>query len=183
MGDTLPPDAVERARTLTRRAREAVDDDERIAYLDERDALLAEHGYTARVREEGDRDVLVLHPDGWLDDGVVQVDRIEDTSRAVETPISGVGDGDWETIEAYNRAIATRIADEHGAVHGATAHSFADFMSNHYAKPISEATRNECEEFRTEYFVRNAWPTDEQRAAVDRSLELVVELAERSETP
>ena len=42
--ETLPDDVAARARTLTRRMREAVDDDERAAYREERDGLLAEHG-------------------------------------------------------------------------------------------------------------------------------------------
>ena len=181
MAETLPSDVIERAETLTRRLRNATDDDERKAYAEARDALVAEHGYTARIREEGDRAVLVLYPDEWLEDGTVRVDRIDDTSRAVERPLSGVGDGDWEAVEAYNRAVATRVAEEYGSVHGATAHAFADFMSNHYAKRVDGATRREREEFETDYFVRNAWPTAEQYASIERSLELVFETAEASE--
>ena len=177
--DPLPDDVVDRAATLTRRAREAVDPNEREAYLAERAALLSDHGYTARVREEDTNETLVLHPEEWLADGVVQVDRIDDTGRAVEVTLSGTGSEDeWDAVEAHNRAVAERVADEHGEVHGATAHAFADFMSNHYAKPIERATPGERAEFREEYFPRNAWPSDEQREAVERSLELVVEAAE-----
>lgn len=178
-GTELPDAVVDRAETLTRRARNAVDGNERAAYLAERDALLEDRGFTARVRREDGDATLVLYPEEWLVDGVVRVDRVEDTDRAVEVRLSGTGSGDdWEAVEAHNRAVAERVHEEHGPVHGKTAHAFADFMSNHYAKAIEKATPEEREEFRTDYFPRNAWPTDEQRAALEESLRLVVETAE-----
>jgi hypothetical protein len=176
--DELPEAVVDRAEALTRRAREAVDENERRAYLEEREELLADHGFAPRVREEDAGETLVLHPEEWLEDGVVQVERVEDSERAVEVRLSGTGSGaDWDAIEAHNRAVADRVAAEHGEVHGKTAHAFADFMSNHYAKPLEDATPAEREEFRTDYFPRNAWPTAEQREVVERSLELTVETA------
>lgn len=176
---TLPDDTVEEAERLTRLAREAVDDAAAEAYREERDDLLAEHGFIARVRSEDTHDVLVCHPEEWLDEaGRVDVTRVEDTSRAVEVPLSGPGDGaDWDAVEAHNRRVAERVAAEHGDVHGQTAHAFADFMSNHYAKPIGEATPAEREEFRTDYFLRNAWPTDEQREMIEESVELALVVA------
>ena len=51
--ESLPEAVVTRALALTRRIREAVDDDERAAYRGERDDLLADHGYAPRVREIG----------------------------------------------------------------------------------------------------------------------------------
>jgi len=41
----------------------------------------------AAPREEDD--TLVLYPDEWMDDGTVQLDRIETTDRAVEVSLSG----------------------------------------------------------------------------------------------
>ena len=175
--EELPDDVAARARTLTRRMREAVDDEERAAYREERAGLLAEHGYVSRVREDDTGETLVLYPEEWVDDGVVQVDRIEDTDRAVERSLSGVGSADWETVEAHNRAVAERVRAEHGEVHGGNAHAFADFMSNHYAKRVETATPEEREEFREEYLPRNAWPTEAQREAVERSLRLVEKVA------
>ena len=175
--EELPDDVAARARTLTRRMREAVDDEERAAYREERAGLLAEHGYVSRVREDDTGETLVLYPEEWVDDGVVQVDRIEDTDRAVEQSLSGVGSDDWETVEAHNRAVAERVRTEHGEVHGGNAHAFADFMSNHYAKRVETATPEEREEFREEYLPRNAWPTEAQREAVERSLRLVEKVA------
>ena len=171
--ETLPDDVAARARTLTRRMREAVDDEERAAYREERAGLLAEYGYVSRVREDDTGETLVLYPEEWVADGVVQVDRIEDTDRAVERSLSGVGNADWETVEEHNRAVAERVRAEHGEVHGGNAHAFADFMSNHYVKRVETATPEEREEFREEYLPRNAWPTEAQREAVERSLRLV----------
>lgn len=173
----LPADAVERAERLTRRAREAVDDNEAAAYREARDELLEDHDYRARVREEDD-DVLVLYPDEWLEDGVVQLDAIEDLDRGIERPLEGAGDAEqWQAVEDHNRDLAARVESEHGEVHGANAHALADFMSNHYAKEIERATGEELREFREEYFPRNAFPSDEQRAAVETSLECVFECA------
>jgi hypothetical protein len=173
----LPADVVERAEQLTRRAREAVDDNEAAAYREEREELLNEHDYRARVREE-EHDVLVMYPDEWLDDGVVQLDAVENLDRGIEQPLEGPGDADrWETVENHNRELAERVASEHGEVHGTNAHALADFMSNHYAKHIEQATGEELAEFVEEYFPRNAWPSDEQEAVVDTSLEYVFECA------
>lgn len=176
---SLPEDVIDRVETLTRRLRNAVDDSERAVYGRERDALLDEHGYDMRVREGQTGETLVLHPAGWVEDGTVRTDRIDDTGQAIERSLSGPGSGaDWAETDEHNRAIAARVRERHGAVHGETATAFADFMSNHYAKPIERATPDEREEFRTEYFPRNAWPTDEQRERVTESLRLTVEAAE-----
>ena len=175
--EELLDDVTARARTLTRRMREAIDDEERAAYREERAGLLAEHDYVSRVREDDTGETLVLYPEEWVDDGVVRVDRIEDTDRAIERSLSGVGSADWETVEAHNRAVAERVRAEHGEVHGGNAHAFADFMSNHYAKRVETATPEEREEFREEYLPRNAWPTEAQREAVERSLRLVEKAA------
>lgn len=173
----LPADVVEEAERLTRLAREAVDENERAAYLQRRDRLLAAHDYAARVRESDA--TLVCHPEEWLEDGTVRTDRIEDLSRAVEVPLEGAGDpDDWDELDARNRALVAAVREDHGPVHGANAAAFADFMGNHYAKPITAASRAEVEEFLREYFVRNAWPSADQRAVVERSIELVFETAD-----
>jgi hypothetical protein len=153
---------------------------EAVVHRERRAELLAEHGYTARVREDTDRDVLVLYPTEWTDeDGLVDVTVVEDVDRGFEVPLSGPGDdADWAAVEAHNRAAAELVAAEHGAVHGENAHAFADFMGNHYAKPVERATYGEVEEFLYDYFPRNAWPTDEQRAVVAESVELVRAAAE-----
>jgi hypothetical protein len=174
----LPPEVVDEAERLTRLAREAIDDAEAVACRDERRALLDEHGYTTRLRTEDHGEILVLHPAEWERDGKVDATLVDDVSRAVEVPLDGVGDpGDWDDVEAHNRAVARRVREAHGAVHGANAEAFADFMGNHYARPVEEATDAMVREFVSEYFVRNAWPTEDQRAAVDESVELVVETA------
>lgn len=177
--DTPPAAVVEAAERLTRRAREAVDEAEAAAYLRDRDERLAGHGYTARVREDDSRDVLVLHPERWTEDGTIRTDRIEDIDRGVEVPLSGPGEADdWAAVDEHNRDLVATVREYHGEVHAANAAALADFMGNHYAKPIESATRSELLEFLEEYFPRNAWPTDEQRAVVEKSVRVTFDAAD-----
>ena len=170
----LPEAVADEAERLTRLAREAVDDEEAAAYRADRAARLDEHDFTARVRESDD--TLVLHPEEWLEDDVVRVDRIEDTGRAVERSLSGPGDpDDWHAVEAHNAEVVERVGEEHGEPHRANARAFADFMGNHYAKHVDDATADEVAEFLEEYFPRNAWPSEEQWDAVEASIRLVFE--------
>jgi len=177
--DTPPDEAVDEAERLTRLAREAVDDAEAAAYREHRTDLLAERGYTARVREDETRDVLVLHPEEWVEDGTVYPSRIDDVDRGIEIPLSGPGEGDdWDEIDAHNRDLVEQVRDEHDAVHGDNAAALADFAGNHYAKPVESLTRDELAEFLEEYFPRNAWPTAEQRAVVEKSVVVAFEAAD-----
>jgi hypothetical protein len=183
-GEPLPASVVDEAERLTRLARQAVDESEARAYRRERATLLDDHDYEARVREEDTRDVLVCYPAEWLEDGVIQVEDVEDLSRGIEIPLSGPGDADrWDETDAHNRAVAEAVAQRHGDPHGATAAALADFASNHYAKPIEDLTPEECREFREEYLPRNAWPSDAQRAAAEESVDLALEVAEELASP
>ena len=175
-----PPDAVlDEAERLTRLAREAVDDAESAAYRDHRATLLAEHGYTARVREDDTRDVLVFHPEEWVEDGTVYPSRVDDVDRGVELPLSGPGEGDdWAVIDDHNRDLVETVRDEHDAVDAENAAALADFAGNHYAKPVESLTEAELREFLEEYFPRNAWPTAEQRAVVETSVAVTFEAAD-----
>jgi hypothetical protein len=173
--DTIPEEVQREAERLTRRAREAVDEREAGAYRTDRDERLAEYGYTARVREE-ERAVLVLYPTEWVEDGTVHPDRIDDIDRGVEIPLEGPGeDADWEVVAAHNREVAEAVAEEHGPVHGANAAALAEFCNNHYAKPLDQLTEGEREEFLRDYYPRNVWPTEEQKAVVEESVALTVE--------
>jgi len=177
--DTLPTEVVDEAERLTRLAREASVEDERDAYLDHRADLLAAHDYTARIREDDTGDVLVLHPVQWVDDGTIRTDRIEDVDRGIEVSLSGPGaSDDWAEIDAYNRAIVENVREEHGETHAANAAALADFAGNHYAKPLTELAGAELREFVEDYFRRNAWPTDEQRDVVKKSVELAFDVAD-----
>ncbi len=175
--DTVPEETRARAERLTRRARRAVDDHEAAAYREQRAELVADHGYTARVREE-DRAVLVLYPQEWVEDGTVRPDRIDDIDRGIEIPLEGPGeDVKWEVVATHNREVAAIVREEHGHVHGANADALAEFCNNHYAKPVEKLSPEEREEFLTEYYPRNVWPTDEQKAVVEESVSLAVETA------
>lgn len=175
--DSALPDAViDDAERLTKLAINAIDDAEARAYRDDRDRRLARHDYTARVREDDTRDVLVCHPVEWVEDGQIRPERIDDLDRGIERALSGPGEGaDWETVAAHNDELVATVADNEGEIHGENARALADFASNHYAKPIEELTREELLEFREDYFERNVWPSERQRTLLEESLRLVFE--------
>jgi hypothetical protein len=173
----VPEEVVSEAERLTRLAADAAVEAEATVYRERREAVVDEHDFTARVREEDD--TLVLYPEEWVEDGVVQVDRIEDTDRAVEVSLSGPDHGaEWEAVEADNEAIVAAVSEEYDPIHAANVRAFADFMSNHYLKRVDDATKAEREEFLTEYYPRNAWPSAEQAAVVEESIELAAEIAD-----
>jgi hypothetical protein len=168
----LPDDVVSEARRLARLARDASEDAAADAYRDRLDDLLAEHDRVARVRDADA--TLVCYPADWLDDGTVHPTDVEDPDRAVEVSLAGGGEqGDYEDAAERNAELIERVADEYGDVHAENAAAFAAFMNNHYARPMDTATDAERAEFREEFFPRNAWPSDEQRAALDESLDAV----------
>ena len=179
----LPESVVEEAERLTRLAREAVDESEAATYRTERDGLLEDHDYEARVREDDAGETLVCYPAEWLQDGVIQVDEVEDLSRGVEVSLSGPGESDeWDAVDAHNRDVAETVAERHGEPHASTVSALADFASNHYAKALEDLTTGEQAEFREEYLPRNGWPSEEQLAQVEESLELAVAVAEDGDT-
>jgi hypothetical protein len=168
----IPEAVVDEAERLTRLAADAAVEEAAEAYRESRDRAVREHDFTARVRDEDD--TLVLYPEEWVDDGVVRVDRIEDTDRAVEVSLSGPDHGaTWEAVEAANQRIVEAITQKHCPDHAANVRAFADFMGNHYLKRVDDATDAEREEFLTEYYPRNAWPSAEQASVVEQSLSLV----------
>jgi len=176
--EELPAEVLDEAERLTHRARRAVDDQVAQAYREDRDALVSEYGFTARVRTEG-RDTLVVYPSEWVVDGTVHPDRVEDVDRGIERPLEGPGEADeWEIVDEHNREVAEDVATAHGEVHGENARALAAFASNHYAKPIEDLTPEEREEFLGEFFVRNAFPSDDQKAVVEESVRLVYERLE-----
>jgi len=182
--EELPEDVVAEVERLTRLAREAVDESEAEAYRADREERLAEHGFTARVREEGAGEVLVCHPAEWVEDGTVRVDRVEDTDRAVERRLSGPGEaGEFEAVDAHNREVVAEIREHAGEVHAENAAAFADFMGNYYVRRVETATSGEVREFLAEYFPRNAFPGEAQRDAVEESLRLVFEVTDREAPP
>ncbi|MFB6112283.1 MAG: rnhA operon protein [Halobacteriaceae archaeon] len=191
--EELPTEVVAEAARLTRLARRVPDEpsstphgeSERVSeadrYRDERDAMLADYGFSARVREEGDGAVLVCYPDAWLEDGLANIEAIEDTDRAVERRLDGAGDaGDWDTVVAHNRDLAARVDARHGDPHGATATAFAEFMANHHVRRVETATASDILEFVDDYFPRNAFPDDAQRSRVIRSVRYLLKIADKT---
>ena len=176
--EKLPESVVEETETLARRARRASDHAEAAAYRERRDELLAMYEFTARIREDDGDEVLVCHPAEWVVDGTVRPERIEEIDRAVEIHLDGPGDPDaWEEVAEHNETTARQVRKRHGEVHGENAAAFAEYMNNHYAKPIESATAREVELFLEDYFVRNVWASDDQEAVVEESVELTLEIA------
>ena len=170
----VPEEIVSEAERLTRLAADAAVEAEAEVYRSRRAEIVDEHDFVPRVREADD--TLVLYPGEWVENDVVQVDRIEDTDRAVEVSLSGPDHGaEWAAVEADNEAIVEAVAEAHGPAHAANLRAFADFMGNHYLKRVDDATDAEREEFLTEYYPRNAWPSPEQEAVVEESLRLATE--------
>lgn len=169
----VPEPIVEEVLRYTQRAREAEEDDRTEAILEARNQVLDPYDFEIRVREET-HDVLVLYPAEWIEDGTVVMEHIEDTDRAIERPLEGTGVGEtWDEVYEHNKVIAQRVRAEFGDDHGANAAALAEYMSNHYLKPIEEATRGELEEFLTEYYPRNVWPTADQKRVVRQSVQFV----------
>jgi hypothetical protein len=176
---TVPDDVIDEVERLSKLARNTIDDAEARAYRDDRDARLADYDYTARIREDDTREVLVCHPTEWVEDGQIRTGRIEDTDRGIERPLSGPGEGaDWDVVAEHNDELVDAVTEQEGGVHGRNARALADFASNHYAKPIDELTRGELEEFRDDYFQRNVWPNDRQQELLSESLRLTFEKAD-----
>ena len=116
----------------------------------------------------------MLYPQSWLVDGIAQVDQIDDTDQAIEISLSGPATGaDWEDVETTNQAIIDTVREEHGRIHAKNIRAFADFMGNHYLKPVADATRDERREFLDDYYTRNAWPSEEEAAVVSESIRLL----------
>jgi len=188
----IPRETVVEAERLTRLARTSEHQDtdsphsdakrpavpaESDVYRERRDELVAAHDYETRIREEDD--TLVLYPAEWLEDGVVQFDRVEETDRGVEVPLSGAGDPErWQDVAEHNEELAADVEAAYGAAHGANARAFATFISNHYAKEIERATPAEVTEFIEEYYPRNTWPSAARASLVEESVEKTFEVAD-----
>lgn len=174
----LPEDVVSEAERLTALAADAVDDAAATAYRRERDRLVGNYDYTARLREADS--TLVLYPDEWTEDGTVQFDRIDDTDRAIEVPLGPQEGDNWAAVEAHNQSIVEAVAAEASAIHAENVRSFADFMGNHYLQPLDTATAEQLTEFYEEYYPRNAWASERQQALVEESIRMAFRLTDAS---
>lgn len=176
----LPDDVVDKVVELSRKAHHPNFSTARCEL--ERDELLSDYEYRARIRNDDSMGlVLVCYPSEWVTDGVVQLSRVEDTDRAVERPLFPTEtDDDWSEIHAHNQTVVSRIRDKYTDVHGDNAQAFSDFMSNHYNRRIESASIRELEEFLSEYYPRNAWPSDAQKQVVEESLRYVFTITDSS---
>jgi hypothetical protein len=166
------PEWVDEAARLSRVALSG-DDEAR----ERRDALAEEHGYEARVREDG---VLVLHPADWLDeDGVVDMEAF-DADEAYEVPLNGRGYG--EARDA-NDSLLGEFEEGEGAREEDVfnARAFAEFCENHHATAVENVGEEHVCEFLNEYYVRNVWGSVVGEVRVVESLWLLLDEAGRDD--
>ncbi len=177
MADRLPAAIRETALGLARKeSRSSAEEAARLRAR--REALLEEFGFTSRIRDEDERAVLVCYPSEWIVEGTIDREAIDDIDRAVELPIDGPVDPEsWSALATDNQKLAKQVHTHHGPIHGNNADAFVVFMNNHRARPVRSATSDDIEEFLTEYYPRNAWANEDERAVVEDSLDLLFKLA------
>jgi len=163
------PEWVEEATRLTRVALSGNEE-----AREERDVLAEENGYVARERDDG---VLVLHPNDWLEDGVVDLNAF-DADEAYEIPLEGRG---FEEAREENDEVLDSFGAEADEVDVFNVRSFAEFCENHHSVSVENATAEQVEEFVNDYYVRNVWPTDEAEGRLEESLRLLFEFVGRED--
>lgn len=139
--------------------------------------LLAPYGYRPRIRDDGGDTVLVCYPREWENDGDISTAAIDDVGRAIEMPLTGAAEREWETVAEENRNVVEAVAERYGDVHVANVHAFATFMDNHRARPIAQATDADVTEFLAEYYPRNVWPSAAEAAVIEDSVRIAREVA------
>jgi hypothetical protein len=153
------PDWVEEATRLTRVA--ASGDDEA---LQRREEIADEHGYEARLREDG---TLVLHPADWLDEnGVIDLEEF-DADDAYEVPLDG---GGFEEAREKNDRLLGRFERDASEEDAFNARAFVEFCENHHATAVENTSEDHLREFLEEYYVRNVWAPEEAEDCVEESL-------------
>lgn len=164
------PDWVDKAARLTRVALSG-DDDAR----ERRDELASEHGYDARVREDG---TLVLHPDDWLDeDGVIDMAAF-DPDEAYEIPLDG---GGYEEARDANSALLERFVEDADEEDAFNARAFVEFCENHHAVAVENVRQKHVDEFLNEYYIRNVWADDDAEECVEESVSALLKEAGRDD--
>lgn len=165
-------ETVDRIVSLTRAIRDAEDQAEQAHHERRRAKLLEAIDRRLHVREDDDGAWVILYPAAWMDDGTVDPDSIDDRTRAIERPVDPAAiERSFEVVDRHNRRVASAVERRFGPTHGETVDALATYLSNHHLTRIGDATPEQLQTFRRDYFIRNAWPTGEQRALVDRSIE------------
>ncbi|XGI83882.1 rnhA operon protein [Halorutilales archaeon Cl-col2-1] len=144
-------------------------------YEDRLDELAAENGFVARLRDD---ETLVLYPDDWVVDGEVDVERIEDTDRAHEIPLSEKGES-WEDVHSYNSDVIEELSEmeEVTETEVSNAEYFVEFLENHYILPVDEVSQKHVREFLEDYYPRNVWSSPNEEETVKKSVRKLLEAA------
>lgn len=164
------PDWVKEAARLTRVALAGGED-----ALQRRDEIAAEHGYEARVRDDG---TLVLHPDDWLDENsVVDMEKF-DAEEAYEVPLDG---GGYEEAYEKNERLLREFEKDADDADLFNARAFVEYCENHHAVAVENASEEHVRGFLDDYYVRNVWADDEAEERVEESLRSLLREAGRGE--
>jgi hypothetical protein len=164
------PDWVDEAARLTRVALSGNDD-----AREERNDLVSERGYDARLRDDG---VLVLYPADWIDeDGVVDMEAF-DADEAYEVPLDG---GGFDDAREKNEALLDEFVEEVDDSVAFNAREFAEFCENHHAVAVEDASQKHVDRFVNDYYVRNVWTNDEVEERVEEALGALLREAGRDE--
>lgn len=147
-------------------ARAAVGGGRDASELDRVRDVASDHGFRARLRDD---DVLVLHPDGWLDeDGVLRGDV--DPDEALEVPLGDSGGAEEarerndELLDGFER----EVGDEDVWFN---VELFAEYCETHHGVAVDEVTARQLEEFVDEYYPRNVWASESAEEKLERSLQ------------
>lgn len=169
--DSGRPDWVDEAVRLTRIGMSGNDE-----AREKRNRIAEQNGYVPRERDDG---VLVLHPEDWIEDGVVDLDAF-DADDAYEIPLDGRG---FEEAREANDAVVEEFATgtETDEADVFNARSFCEFCENHHSVAIENATAEQVDEFINEYYVRNVWASQEAERRLESSLEKLFEFVGRKD--
>lgn len=133
--------------------------------LDRMEDIAGDHGYRARLRDD---DVLVLHPDDWLDDeGVLHGDVDPDDALEIHLGDSGGAEEARMRNDDLLEGFEADVEDEDVRFN---VERFAEYCENHHGVAVDEVTSQQVEEFVDEYYPRNVWPSGSAEEKLESSL-------------
>ena len=152
-----------------RRLGQALLDGEDLA--DDIDRIVGDAGYRWRMREADS--TMVCVPITWFEDEVIVPERV-DTADAIEIECAPSAAG-YDAVAAANAEVAAAVGAAYGAAHGENAAIIARFMTAHLRRPIASMTEADRVAF-SEFYLRNAWPSDDAKEVIDQSVKITREL-------
>ncbi|MFB6284114.1 MAG: hypothetical protein ABEK59_09320 [Halobacteria archaeon] len=133
-------------------------------------------GYSLNYRT--DDAVLVVYPEYWTRDGVVDFDAVEDTDAAYEFPLETKG-LDFPELRKRNSRILDRYRREtEDSDHVYNAEAFVEYLENHHHTTVKAATEEQVKYFLEDYYVRNVWPPEGAEEKLTESLKELLRIAD-----